>query len=113
MRPGRSSLFGWLKRERSIEWRIKGSGLKVRKTMAASQRVWPDNQGNAYVFLEVEFRGAGGMTKVGRVTTLGHVSEIDARVGAEVAVFHSPTDDRRFAVYTPGIAMIAGVVAPR
>jgi hypothetical protein len=23
-----------LKRERSIEWRIKGSGLKVRKTMA-------------------------------------------------------------------------------
>ena len=79
---------------------------KVRKVTAP-----PDRQGNAYVFLEIEFTDGSGTTQVGKVTTIGNVSEIDTREGAEVAVLYSLSNARQFAVYTPGLGMTVGVVA--
>lgn len=79
---------------------------KVRKVTAPA-----DGQGNAYVFLEIEFIGGSGTTQVGKVTTVGHLKEIDTREGAEVAVLYSPSHPRQFAVYTPGLGMTVGVVS--
>ena len=45
----------------------------------------------------------------GKVTTVGNVKEIDAREGAEVAVLYLPGEPR-FAIYTSGLGMMAGVV---
>ena len=70
----------------------------------------PDKHGNAYVFIEVEFPGADGTAVLGKVTTMGHVREIDARVGGEVAVLVSPTNPKQFALYTPGLGLTVGVV---
>jgi hypothetical protein len=78
---------------------------KVRKVTAP-----PDRQGNAYVFLEIEFTGGSGTTQLGKVTTMGNVNEIDTREGAEVAVLYSVSNPKQFAVYTPGLGMTVGLV---
>jgi hypothetical protein len=74
---------------------------KIRKVTAPAD--------NTFVF-EVEYLGGNGTMKVGTVTMIG-AQQLDTRVGAEVAVLHSLTDARRFAVYTPGLGMVTGVVA--
>ncbi len=75
----------------------------VRKVTAPA-----DNQGNAYVLLEVAFIGSAG-PRHGKVTLLGNTRDIDTREGAEIAVLYSPIDAKPFAVYTPGLGMSVGV----
>lgn len=60
--------------------------------------------------LEVEFPGATGATRVGSVTVVG-AEGATLPEGAPVPVLFWPSGDRRFAIYTPALGMMAGVTA--
>jgi hypothetical protein len=62
-----------------------------------------------YVTLTVELVDSHGATRRGTVLTLSQQQEIDARAGAEVAVLSLATE-RRFAVFTPGLGLVAGAL---
>jgi hypothetical protein len=68
-----------------------------------------DRQGNAYVYIDVQFRDAGGQSVTGTITTMANVSELDAREGAEVPVLHI-AGDRRMGIYTPKLGLMAGMI---
>jgi hypothetical protein len=62
-----------------------------------------------YVMLTVELVDAHGATRRGTVVTLAQRQEVDARTGTEVAVLSLATD-RRFAVFTPSLGLVAGAL---
>ena len=69
-----------------------------------------DGEGNAYISVHVEFVDAAGATRAGQVTTIGRARETDRREGDEVAVLYLPDAPKKFAIYTPGLGMVPGVV---
>jgi hypothetical protein len=77
---------------------------RVRRMQAPA-----DRGGNAYALLQVEFEDAGGRTRVGQFTTVGHRTEFDAREGAQVPVLYLPGAPQKCAIYTPGFGVLAGV----
>ncbi len=82
----------------------------VAATGRVSKVVAPgDRNGNAYITAHVEFEDATGKKRTGMVTTIGHQSAVDRREGDEVTVLYLE-DARAFAIYTPGLGLVPGVL---
>ncbi len=69
-------------------------------------KVSSEPQGSAYVQARIAFLDG----RIGEFTTVGRRAEVDLAEGMEVPVLYLASDPRRFAVYSPALGMIAGVV---
>ena len=69
-----------------------------------------DRQGNAYIIAHIEFQDAGGKVRLGQVTSVGRASSVDRREGDEVAVLYLENDAKAFAIYSPGLGIVPGVI---
>ena len=66
-----------------------------------------DRQGNAYVFIDVEFKNGRGEALAGKVSTIGKEWDVDTNAGTEVPVLYIDGAPL-FAIYTPRLGMSVG-----